>query len=112
MRGGDTDSFFCVRPAKKALPKLTLIDGDRTGIGILVEIADDGFSDDIAQFVEAHALRTLGYMKGVRARLSDGCFSFECARGAVPADGQIAEALIQGIRVRFPSLIVSRSGSR
>ena len=93
-----------MRPAKKAPPKLTLIDGDRTGIGILVEIADDGFSDDIAQFVEAHALRTLGYMKGVRACLSDGFFSLECARGAVPTDGQIAEALIQGIRVRFPDL--------
>ena len=102
--GGDTHSFFCVRPAKKAAPRLTVIDGNRAGIGILVEIADEGFSDDIAQFVEGHALRALSFIKGVRARLSDDSFALEFARGATPTDGQIAEALIQGIRVRFPGL--------
>jgi acetyl-CoA decarbonylase/synthase, CODH/ACS complex subunit beta len=104
VRGGDSLSFFCVRPAKKAPPKLTLIDGNRAGVGILVKIADDGFSDDIAQFVEKHALKALSYIKGVRPRLSDDSFALEFAQGVMPTDGQIAEALIQGIRVRFPGL--------
>ncbi|MGA2381450.1 MAG: hypothetical protein ABSG85_19290 [Spirochaetia bacterium] len=102
--GGDSHSFFCVRPVNKAPPRLTVIDGNRAGIGILVEIADDGFSDDIAQFVEGHALRALSYMKSVRGRPSDDSFAIESAHGAMPTDGQIAETLIQGIRVRFPGL--------
>ena len=102
--GGDSHSFFCVRPAKKTPSKLTLIDGNRAGVGILVEIADDGFSDEIAQFVEGHAIKALNYIKGVRVRLSDDSFALEFAHGAIPTDGQIAEALIKGIRVRFPGL--------
>jgi acetyl-CoA decarbonylase/synthase complex subunit beta len=102
--GGDSYSFFCVRPAKKASAQLTLIDRNRAGIGILVEIADAGFSDDIAQFVEGYALKALSFIKGVRARQSDELFALEFAHGAMPSDGQIAEALIKGIRVRFPGL--------
>ena len=102
--GGDACSFLCVRPVQEIRRKLTVV-GQRGGsIGIVVEIADEGFTDDLALFVEGHALKALSYLKGVRASRSDGPFSLALADGASPSDAQIADALYWGIRVRLPGL--------
>ena len=102
--GGDASSFFCVRPAREIQRNLTVVGQRGRSIGIVVEIADEAFTDDLALFVEGHALKALNYLKGVRASRRDAPFSLALAEGAFPSDAEIADAIYWGIRVRLPGL--------
>lgn len=102
--GGDELSFFTVRPSAQARDRLTVRGRPEGSVGVLVEIADCHFTDDIALFVEGYALRALCFLKGVRSRSEEGSFRLEIADGALPTDGQIGEAIYWGIRVRFPGI--------
>ena len=97
--------LFLLRSSRPGDPKNLTVVGQRgRSIGIVVEIADEAFTDDLALFVEGHALKALNYLKGVRASRRDAPFSLALAEGAFPSDAEIADAIYWGIRVRLPGL--------
>lgn len=102
--GGDARSFFCVRPISEVRKRLTVVGERCRSVGILVEVADENLTNDLALFVERHALKAVNYLKGVRAGRSDGLFSIALAAGSAPSDGEIADAIYWGIRLRLPGL--------
>lgn len=102
--GGDSDSFFLVRHTGNPVERTTVLGESGTGIGILVEVHDGSFSEDIEVFVEGHALKALNYLKGVRAKQTDSSFTVELAEGVELAASDVSLALYWGIRVRFPGL--------
>lgn len=102
--GGQPHSFFCVRPAAQVGERLTTVGQPAEGIGILVEIAAENFSDDIALTVEKVALKAINFLSGIRAYDKDDIFHLELGTGIKLDEEQIAEAIYWGIRSQYPRL--------
>ncbi len=102
--GGRSQSFFCVRPAAQVGERLATIGQPVDDIGILVEIAAENFSDDIALTVEKLALKRINFLSGVRAYEKDDTFHLELGTGIELNEEQIAEAIYWGIRTQYPRL--------
>ena len=102
--GGKANSFFCLRPAAKAGQRLTVIGKPAKDIGILVEIAAQNFSDDIAATVETAALKSINFLSGVHAYNKEGIFHLELKAGISLNEEQISNAIYWGIRYEYPRL--------
>lgn len=102
--GRSSDSFFCVRPTRNSGTRLHTsghIDGQ---MAVLVNIADDHFSDDIAMAAERAALRAVNTIPGIHAHLADEIFSLDLANGVELDLDLLGEAIYWGIRLVYPRL--------
>ena len=102
--GGRPDSFFCVRPAAQVGQRVAIVGRPANDIGLLVEIAHERLSDDVAYTVEKTAIRAISYLSGVRAYEESGRFHIELAKGVAFDPQQVADAIYWGIRVEYPRL--------
>lgn len=102
--GGGDHSFFCVRPAEQVGQRLTTIGQSAKEVGILVEIAAENFSDDIALVVERVALKSVNYLSGVRAYEQDDVFHLDLGADVELDENKIGEAIYWGIRSQYPRL--------
>jgi acetyl-CoA decarbonylase/synthase complex subunit beta len=103
-RVGGGDSFFCLRPADRVGERLRVsgTPGDR--VGILVEVAAEHLSDDVALTLEKAALRAVNYIPGLHAYNEGGALWIDLAAG-IELDGDlIGDAIYWGLRLRFPRL--------
>ncbi|MBE0699425.1 MAG: hypothetical protein IH586_21085, partial [Anaerolineaceae bacterium] len=102
--GGGSDSFFCVRPFKQDGERFRVTGKPSGPIGILVSIAEDHFSDDIALSAERSALRAVNTIPGVHASLTHENFVFELGSGVELDPQLIGEAIYSGIRLVYPRI--------
>ena len=102
--GGTGPSFLCVKPAAKVSRSLKTI-GDRSNeIGILIEIAEKHFSDDITLIVEKTALKSLNYISGLHASMEYQVLRLDFAQDASINETMIADAIYWGIRSEYPCI--------
>ena len=101
---GTADSFFCVKPSSKPAENLEIIGKPNTGagLGMLVEIAEPDFTDDIALTVEKDALDSINSIKGVKAKKSDDIFSLSTVHPPEKVPEMIREAVYFGLRLKYP----------
>jgi acetyl-CoA decarbonylase/synthase complex subunit beta len=107
--GGTVSSFFCVRPAggeslshvAEAEPKSV---EPAAGLGILIEIDEPSFTDDIAWVVEKSAYKSLGFLEGHRASLENHVFSLALSQDAAYDESRTREVLYWGIRLQYPRI--------
>ncbi|MHC4396491.1 MAG: hypothetical protein ACYS1A_12630 [Planctomycetota bacterium] len=102
--GGTRPSFLCVHPVAKARRFLKTIGQRSNEIGILIEIAEKHFSDDIALIVEKTALKSLNYISGLRAGMEDQILRLDFARDSSINETMIADAIYWGIRSEYPRI--------
>jgi hypothetical protein len=102
--GGTEKSFFCVRPAGSPIPEPVSTSTDKGNIGIVIDIDEPHFTDDIAWGVEKAALRALNFLDGVRASLTDNGFLLEFAEGASFDETRVRGVLHDGIRLQYPGI--------
>ena len=102
--GGQCQSFFCVRPAAEVGQRVTTTGKRAKNIGILVEIAAEKFSDDIALTVEKVALKSLNFLPWLCAYDKEDIFHLELAAGVKLDEEKIAGAIYWGIRSQYPRL--------
>ena len=102
--GGTDHSFFCVRPALVTQTG-SRVSGSGTGhVGILVEIQEPAFTDDIALTVERDAIKAISFFPGMRAYEKDGRFCIETAEKADVQWPQIAEVIAAQVRLHYPRI--------
>jgi acetyl-CoA decarbonylase/synthase, CODH/ACS complex subunit beta len=103
-RVGGGDSFFCLRPADQVGERLRVsgTPGDR--VGILVEVAAEHLSDDVALTLEKAALRAVNYIPSLHVYIEGGALWFDLAAGAELDADLIGDAIYWGLRLRFPRL--------
>jgi CO dehydrogenase/acetyl-CoA synthase beta subunit len=102
--GGTPASFFCVKPAEVIGEPLTVIGTQGPDIGILVEIAEEGFTDDLALLVEPMAIKALSFFKGMKAYDKKGALVIELAEGVAFEPDKAAEVIRRHIRLSYPRL--------
>lgn len=102
--GGTKPSFLCVHPVIKASHSLKTIGRRSNEIGILIEIAEKHFTDDIALIVEKTALKSLNYISGLRASMEDQVLRLDFSNEISIDDKMIAEAIYWGIRSQYPRI--------
>lgn len=102
--GGNANSFFCVRPAKTKGKRINTVGRPSSEMGIVVEIANEYLSYDMALVVEQTALRSINFLDGVRAYDKDGVFYLELESGRKHDSEQTGEAVYWGIRLQYPRL--------
>lgn len=73
-------------------------------VGILVEVQEDAFSDDVALTVEREAIKAIGYLPGVRGYEKDRCFFVESGAGVEVRWDQVAEVISSQIRLHYPRI--------
>jgi acetyl-CoA decarbonylase/synthase complex subunit beta len=109
--GGTGSSFFCVRPAAETATASRL-SGDRlriTGkpgksIGVLIEVAEKHFSDDIAATVEKTAIHAVNFISGLNAFSKKGIFSCHLREDSEFDPEKIAWAIYWEIRLQYPRI--------
>ena len=102
--GGSKPSFLCVRPASKAKRSVKTIGLRCNEIGILIEIGEKHFSDDIGLMVEGTALRSLNYIAGLRANIEDQILRLDLAHDTSVNEKMMADAIYWGIRSEYPRI--------
>ncbi len=106
--GGGNEPFFCLRavPSRAQSPDYPEVTPLRPGepIGILVEIADERLTEDLADLLEEAALKTVNFIGGVCAEESAGRFRIKTRRDALLDHTMLREAISRGLRLRYPRL--------
>lgn len=102
--GGTPDSFFCVRKVPAINNRMEIIGIPVKGLGVLVEVAHDNFSDDIAETVEKSAIKAVGFLSGVRGYNKKGSFHLELREGTELDPAQIAESIYWETRLQYPRI--------
>ncbi len=102
--GGTANSFFCVRPGKVAEAKRSVVGCGGQDVGILVEVAEQGFTDDVALTVEREAIKAIGFLPGVRGYEREGSLFIESAEGVEINWEQVAEVVAAQVRLHYPRI--------
>jgi len=102
--GGQPHSFFCVQPVRQVGKRVTVRGQPSEDVGILVQIAHEDLSDDIALMVEKVARKTINFISGVRALERDELLHIELRKGVELDPEQVADAIYWGIRMEYPRL--------
>jgi acetyl-CoA decarbonylase/synthase, CODH/ACS complex subunit beta len=102
--GGTAPSFFFMRKAEGSIEDIIVEGEPGRDIGILVEVDHPEFSPDVANTIEADAVKAVNFMHGVHAYVSDGTLTVEVGDGVRFEPAMVAEAIRQGIRFKYPRL--------
>ncbi|MFC1717024.1 hypothetical protein ACFL6S_25375 [Candidatus Poribacteria bacterium] len=102
--GGGSHSFFCVRPVEQVGQRVITIGQPVEDMGVLVEIAAENFSGDVALVVERVALKSINFLSGVHAYEKSCIFHLDLAADVELNNEQIGEAVYWGIRSQYPRL--------
>lgn len=102
--GGKPNSFFCVRPAEQIEGAINVIGKPSENIGIIVEIENPNFSDDMAHLVEKTALKSVNFLSGIKAYEKEDVFFLETGTDVELNNQKIGEAIYWGIRLKYPRL--------
>lgn len=102
--GGTDHSFFCVRPASRIGERIRIEGKPDKDVGILIEVAEDHFTDDIADTIEKTAREAPSFLSGVSASVKNGVYHLELREDTELNPQQIAEAILATIRFSFPRL--------
>lgn len=102
--GGTGDSFFCVRKGDVASEPIRVIGDPEKSIGVIVDVAHEVFSSDIADTVEKTAIKAVSYLTGVRGYEKKGSFIIELREGTALDLRQIGESVYWEIRLQYPRI--------
>ena len=102
--GGTEHSFFCVRPAAVAQAGSSVAGSDAGHVGLLVEVQEPAFTDDIALTVEREAIKAISFLPGVRGYEKDGRFCIEMAAATEVLWQQVADVVAAQIRLHYPRI--------
>lgn len=102
--GGTPDSFFCVKPGAPGEARWRVEGSGAGDVGMLVEVSEPRFTDDIALTVEGVAIKAISFLKGIRGYESKGSLTVEAADGVTPDWAKAAEAVYWQIRLHFPRI--------
>jgi len=102
--GGTPDSFFCVRPAQSVTPGCSVKGTPDRDVGILIEIAEQRFTDDVALTVETSTVKALSYFPCVKGYDRKGSLTIDLAADAKFEPDKIEETLRAQVRLHYPRI--------
>jgi acetyl-CoA decarbonylase/synthase, CODH/ACS complex subunit beta len=104
-RGGTENSFFCARPSTTPIgPTWRVIGEESTDIAVLIDLAEDRMTDDVALTIERDAIHAIRFFEGIRGYEKHGRLVIELAEGVTPDYEQIAEAIFWQVRLHYPRI--------
>ncbi len=102
--GGTDSSFFFMRKAEGPVQDIVVEGEPGSDIGILVEVDCADLSPDVANTIEADALKAINFIHRIHAQVSSGILTVEMGDGVRFEPAMVAEAIRQGIRLKYPRL--------
>ena len=103
--GGTKASFFYLRKAEQPVQDIVIAGEPGRDIGILVEVDHPDLTLDVAKTIEVDALKAINFIHGIRAKLNSGILTIDLSEGVHFEPEQVAEAIRQGIRFKYPRIL-------
>ena len=102
--GGTPLSYFFLRSSMNVQPGIHINGKLGEDIGILIEIENESLRDDLLFIVEQTAMKSINYLKDIKAGDKKGDFYITTSPNLELDFGMIAETIYSGIRMHYPKL--------